>query len=100
MVEYRLHFPQDLSRDNFPGKDNLVNLLYNIKFNNLLTNIKNKILDANNYNLNYIRLTPNDLYNHALELIEDLLNFLKTKKYTIISIEDENSISLGYKIQW
>ena len=100
MVEYRLHFPQDLSRDNFPSKDNLVNLLYNIKFNNLLTNIKNKILDANNYNLNYIRLTPNDTFDHSLELIEDLLNFLKTKKYTITSIEDENSVSLGYKIQW
>jgi hypothetical protein len=100
MGEYRLHFPQDLSRDNFPGKDNLVNLLYNIKFNNLLTNIKNKILDANNINLNYIKLTPNDLHNNTEELIDDLLNFLKTKKYTITNIEDDNNVNLGYKIKW
>jgi hypothetical protein len=100
MVEYRLCFPQDLSRDNFPSKDNLVNLLYNIKFNNLLTNIKNKILDANTNNLNYIRLTPNDLHNNTLELIEDFIHFLTTKKYTISRIEDENNNNLGYKILW
>ena len=100
MVEYRLCFPQDLSRDNFPGKDNLVNLLYNIKFNDLLNTIKNKMLEANNNKLNFIRLTPNELLNYKEELIDDLKNFLKNNLYTITNVEDENGGNLGFKIQW
>jgi len=100
MSEFMLSFPNDLSRNNFPNRTNLINLLNNMKFNNLLNSIKDKILLANTNNLNYIRLTQNELNIYSNELINDLKQYLINNSYIIIHIEDNTGVNQGLKIQW
>ena len=100
MSDSLLCFPNDLSKNNFPNRTNLINLLNNIKFNNLLNSIKDKILLANNTNLNHIRLPQTELNTYSNDIINDLKQYLINNNYIIIQIEDNNGVNQGLKIQW
>jgi len=100
MSDSLLCFPNDLSKNNFPNRTNLINLLNNIKFNNLLNSIKDKILLANNTNLNHIKLPQTELNTYSNDIINDLKQYLINNNYIIIQIEDNNGVNQGLKIQW
>lgn len=92
----------NINRDNFPSRDNLVTRLYNIKFNNCLNLMITKINEANTRNKNYIKIinNDNDITNIPLYILDDLKRLLITKNYIINNIENDNDEIIGFKIYW
>ena len=93
-------FPTNINKSNFPNKQNLQKILNNTKINELLTRIKNDMINANNNNVNYITIHNTTLLNINNTLILDVKQHLLSLNYTINDVEDTANNIIGWKIYW
>jgi hypothetical protein len=89
-----------VNRDNFPSLLELRQVLHDINFDNLLNMIKNLIINANRMNQNFVRVNTNDLNQYSQNIIDDMRNYLVTKGYTVINIEDPVGVNMGWRINF
>lgn len=84
----------------FPSRENLIEILYENQFNCILQLIKTKILNAENANLNSIRVLVSDISQFKAQIVTNVKAWLTGKGYTITEIEDGNGQSTGWKLWW
>ena len=89
-----------VDRNNFPFLPDLRITLYNMQFDNMLNFIKDKIVTASRMNQTFVRILNNELNQYTESMINDVKAFLITRGYTIIAIEDQAGISIGWKINF
>uniref|UniRef100_A0A6C0H8Y9 Uncharacterized protein n=1 Tax=viral metagenome TaxID=1070528 RepID=A0A6C0H8Y9_9ZZZZ len=102
IVQVRTDFPININESNFPHSDNIRNIIYNHQFNKLLQHIKTEIINCTSTNLNNNNIKFN-LVTIALyppEIINDVKNYLKTKNYKNVDIEDAQGNVVGWKLYW
>ena len=98
------------NKENFPASNDINMVLHDFKFNELLNTIFWKIISANNMSPiggipfnnmnNFIKINNNDTIQYTPYLIDDVKNFLTSKGYKIIDIEDNNNNNIGWKLLW
>ena len=91
---------QVVTRETFPSRNSLIQIVNEQKFNSLLSCIKNKIDNAHSVNLNYIKMYTLDLINYSDDLIRSIRIFLEQRGYSINELEDNNNAVLGWKMSW
>jgi hypothetical protein len=89
-----------VDRNNFPFLPDLRTTLYNMQFDNLLNFIKDKIVNASRMNQTFVRILNNELNQYNESMVNDVKAFLITRGYTIIVIEDQAGVSIGWKINF
>lgn len=93
--------PPGVTRETFPSRNSLIQIVNEQKFNSLLSFIKNKIDIAHTVNLNYIKMyTAPDLINYSDDIIKSIRIFLEQHGYSINELEDNNNTAMGWKMSW
>ena len=93
--------PPGVTRETFPSRNSLIQIVNEQKFNSLLSSIKNKIDIAHTVNLNYIKMyTAPDLINYSDDIIKSIRIFLEQHGYSINELEDNNNTVMGWKMSW
>jgi hypothetical protein len=92
--------PPGVTRETFPPRNYLIQIVNEQKFNSLLSSIKNKIDIAHSVNLNYIKMYTPDLINYSDDIIKSIRIFLEQQGYSINELEDNNNTAMGWKMSW
>jgi hypothetical protein len=89
-----------VSRNTFPNKQELNEQFNEDQFNRLLQYIKTQINNARLENINFVRILNTVITHYTPQIILDVKLYLQNKQYTIVDIEDANSIYVGWKLSW
>ncbi len=89
-----------ITANNFPSGSALTNLLDEQNFNRILVTIRGKIIEANTRNEKYIRIMNPELVAYSQKLVDNVKKFLLQKEYIITNIENDNLVSIGWKLSW
>ena len=95
-------FPENLTLNNFPNKNDLTNNINNYLINELINKIKNEIISGltNNPNIKYITFHNCNLVNYNNDIINNVKTHLLRLNYTISDVDDTNNNNIGWKLHF
>ena len=89
-----------ISREEFPSLNELKEIFYKEDFNMVLNTVKNRMIQAKRMNTNFARMTIQDFSMIPEKVVSDVKDCLKKYGYTIVDIEDNVNVVIGWKISF
>ena len=88
----------EVTLESFPSMNELRDIFFRNDVHQALQMIKSRILQSKRDQLDFIRIIPGDIL--TVEITQYVKQFLRNQGYTIIELETNEGVSIGWKMNF